>query len=181
MVHCAAERFPDRCASDPEGARRLNVVATEHLARECESRGAVLVYLSTDYVFAGTPGQAPYAADATPSPPNFYGETKLAGERAVLATAPTVGVVLRVPVLYGDVERNSESSVNTLLDAVWNRDGKKAVEMDAWSIRYPTNVEDVARVLKDVADKYAAAAAAQGRGQPLPKLLQFSSEDRTTK
>jgi len=47
-------------------------------------------------------------------------------------------VVLRVPVLYGEVEGNKESAINVLLDTVWNKAGKGRVEMDHWSIRYPT-------------------------------------------
>lgn len=55
------------------------------------------------------------------------------------------GVVLRVPVLYGSVEKNSESAVNVLLDAVWKAQ-VQTVSMDHWALRYPTNTEDVGRV-----------------------------------
>lgn len=109
------------------------------LAQETKSRGIFLVYISTDYVFNGKPGAAPYDADHPPSPPNFYGETKLAGEQAVLGASPDGrAVVLRVPVLYGEVEENKESAVNVLMDVVWNKGQKESVEMDHWSIRYPT-------------------------------------------
>lgn len=109
------------------------------LAEEASSRGIFLIYISTDYVFDGKPGAAPYEADHPPSPPNFYGETKLAGEQAVLEASPKGGaVVFRVPVLYGEVEENKESAVNVLMDAVWNKQGKEKIEMDHWSIRYPT-------------------------------------------
>jgi S-adenosylmethionine synthetase len=175
VVHCAAERFPDRCASDPQGTRRLNVSATALLARECAARDSLLIYISTDYVFGGAPGEAPYAVDARTAPPNFYGETKLAGEEAAIREGGGRSVVLRVPVLYGDVEENSESAVNVLLDVVWNKAGKRT-EMDAWSVRYPTNTADVARVLRDVAERYCREDAAA-----LPKILQFSAEERMTK
>ena len=64
---------------------------------------AFFIYISTDYVFPGTPGQAPYEAEDEPHPTNLYGQTKLDGEKVVLeATKGTgLGVVLRVPVLYG--------------------------------------------------------------------------------
>ena len=61
----------------------------------------------------------------------------MAGEQAVLS-AWKKSVVLRVPVLYGEVEENKESAVNVLLDTVWNKAGNDRVEMDHWSIRYPT-------------------------------------------
>lgn len=50
---------------------------------------------------------------------------------------------------YGPVEENSESAVNILIDVVKAR---KQVKMDDWSPRYPTNVQDVARVLLDIGD-----------------------------
>ncbi|KAG0130381.1 RmlD-like substrate binding domain-containing protein [Tuber indicum] len=176
VVHCAAERFPDKCDADPEGVKRLNIQASNSLAQECANRDIILIYISTDYVFDGKPGAAPYEADAATNPANFYGETKLAGEQAVLS-AWRKSVVFRIPVLYGEVEESKESAVNVLLDMVLNKAGKERVEMDHWSIRYPTNTSDVARVLKDVAERYTAADDIDS----LPKVLQFSSEDRMTK
>ncbi|KAF8460625.1 hypothetical protein BDZ91DRAFT_700160 [Kalaharituber pfeilii] len=177
VVHCAAERSPDKCEADPEGAKKLNVDASRTLARETFLRSIFLIYISTDYVFDGRPGSAPYESDSTPNPPNFYGETKLAGEQAVLEASPNGGaVVLRVPVLYGEVDENRESAVNALMDAVWNVHGKQSLEMDHWSMRYPTNTEDVARVLKDIANKYTTHP-----NPTLPRILQFTSEDRYTK
>ena len=181
VVHCAANRFPDKVDQDPEGTRRLNIEASKTLATLCAARGATLIYISTDYVFPGTKGDAPYEADAPTNPPNYYGESKLDGEKAVLSgyasAAKGRGVVLRVPVLYGPAERNAESAVNVLLDTVLKAQAGAEGKMDDWSVRYPTNTEDVARVLVDVATKYATAPATER----LPAVLQFSSEHKTTK
>ncbi|KAI0552088.1 NAD(P)-binding protein [Xylaria curta] len=183
VVHCAANRFPDKVDKDPEGTRALNVTATEGLASLCAARDIFLIYISTDYVFPGKPGEAPYEADATPQPTNLYGHTKLDGERAVLRVFERegkagLGVVLRVPVLYGDAEVPSESAINILMDSVWKaQEPDVQIKMDHWSIRYPTNTEDVGRVCHDVAAKYLGT---QDRSA-LPRILQFSSEDRFTK
>jgi dTDP-4-dehydrorhamnose reductase len=148
----AANRFPDRCDKDPEGTRALNVTATESLASLCATRDIFLIYISTDYVFPGKPGDAPYATDATPQPTNLYGQTKLDGEHAILDVFKKfnktgLGVVLRVPVLYGDAEMPSESAVNVLMESVWKAQEPDAkVHMDHWALRYPTNTEDVGRV-----------------------------------
>ncbi|KAF3309199.1 hypothetical protein TWF173_011357 [Orbilia oligospora] len=174
IIHCAAEKSPDRCASDPDGTKALNVAASQLLAEQTAARSIVLVYISTDYVFDGTPGGAPYETDAETSPPNFYGETKRDGEIAVIKASDRA-VVLRVPLLFGSGE-NSESAVNVLIDTIWNKSGKEKVDMDHWAIRYPTNTEDVARVLKDIAEKYTSEDPTK-----LPRILQFSSEDRCTK
>lgn len=158
----------------------MNVEATSQLAQATSNRGALLLYISTDYVFQGRPGEAPYEADAEPAPANFYGQTKLDGETATLeATQETgLGIILRVPLLYGHVEERQESSVNALLDTVWKaaKEPNAQIKMDHWAQRYPTNTEDVARVCLDVATKYLD----EDRHQ-LPKILQFSSEDRHTK
>ena len=180
----AANRFPDQCEANPSAARDLNITATERLAKLTSARSILLIYISTDYVFPGPPGEAPYEATSATRPPNLYGQTKLDGEKVMLEVAGEqgLGVILRVPVLYGAVEDtvgNKESAINVLMDAVWKAQGKEAeVVMDDWAQRYPTNTEDVARVLVDLATKYLEA----GEGRTgLPRVLQFSSEDRMTK
>lgn len=129
-------------------------------------------------------GEAPYNSDASPAPTNEYGQTKLDGEKAVLdSTKGTgLGLVLRVPVLYGTVEegKNSESAVNILMDVLWKaQEVSASIKMDDWAQRYPTNTEDVGRVCKDIAEKYLSTPA-DDRSR-LPSILQFTSEDKMTK
>ncbi|EON98645.1 putative methionine adenosyltransferase 2 subunit beta protein [Phaeoacremonium minimum UCRPA7] len=183
VIHCAANRFPDKVDKDPEGTRKLNIEASRDLAKLCAERSILLVYISTDYVFSGREGEAPYEADAPTGPTNLYGQTKLDGEHAVLdaykdAGKQGLGVVLRVPVLYGPAETPSESAVNVLMDSVWKvqNPGEK-VKMDHWALRYPTNTEDIGRVCHDIAVKYLGTTDRRG----LPSVLQFSSEDKYTK
>ena len=148
----AANRFPDKCDTDPEGTRALNIAASASLAKLCAADSILLIYISTDYVFPGTEGHAPYEITSTPKPPNLYGETKWEGEKAVLSAYDKAGkagwgVVLRVPVLYGEAESPAESAVNVLMNAVQKAEDKDAnIKMDHWAIRYPTNTEDVGRV-----------------------------------
>lgn len=141
----------------------------------------MLIYISTDYVFSGKKGEAPYEADAEPSPTNAYGKLKREGELVVLEETATTGLgfILRVPVLYGSAASNSESAVNSLIDVIWRaQDEKAGIEMDDWAIRYPTNTEDVARVCRDIVIKCVKEMA---HIKQLPKILQFSSEDAMTK
>ena len=148
----AAQRFPDKVDKDPDAARAINVAASRSLASLAAARDIFLIYISTDYVFPGVPGDAPYEADAIPGPTNLYGQTKLDGEKAVLDGYARAGkqgsaVVLRVPVLYGHAEMPAESAVNILMDVLWKSQTADAkVKMDHWGIRYPTNTEDVGRV-----------------------------------
>lgn len=173
----AAERSPDKVSADPEAARKLNVQATKSLARACASRKILIIYISTDYVFAGRPGEAPYEADAQAAPTNLYGQTKLDGEIATLKEAGDLAVVLRVPVLYGQADRNADSAINTLIDSVWKAQKQYVnIPMDDWAQRYPTNTEDVARVIKDIAERYTSSDL-----KSLPRILHFTSEDKYTK
>ena len=70
IVHCAANRFPDSCSADPEAARKINVESSKALAEAAVARGIFLIYISTDYVFSGQPGEAPYKVTSVPNPPN---------------------------------------------------------------------------------------------------------------
>lgn len=113
-----------------------------------------LIYISTDYVFPGRPGDAPYEANAVPGPTNLYGQTKFDGETVILeeyakSAKEGSGIVLRVPVLYGKAETPSESAVNVLMDSVWKAETEKVkIKMDHWALRYPTCTEDIGRVCK---------------------------------
>ncbi len=138
VIHAAAERRPDVSQREPERTAALNVDSTRALARISGEIGAYVLYLSTDYVFDGT--KPPYGPDDETNPLNLYGQTKRAGEQALLAALPSAGV-LRVGVLFGQVETAGESAVTVLLDDVM---GNKPTAIDDWARRYPTYIPDVA-------------------------------------
>ncbi len=83
VVHTAAWTDVDGCARDPELALRRNGEATGVLAAACAERGIDLLVVSTNEVFDGDRDDgAGYAPDDPTAPPNAYGRSKLAGERA---------------------------------------------------------------------------------------------------
>ncbi|AZP17676.1 dTDP-4-dehydrorhamnose reductase [Streptomyces aquilus] len=98
VVNCAAWTAVDDAESREEEALRINGDGPAHLAAACAATGAVLLHISTDYVFAGD-ATTPYAEDAPTAPRSAYGRTKLAGERAVLGIER--GYVVRTAWLYG--------------------------------------------------------------------------------
>ena len=83
IVNAAAYTAVDRAESEPDLARRINAHAPAALAREAAACGALLLHYSTDYVFHGH-GQRPWAEDDPTGPLNVYGQTKLAGEQAIV-------------------------------------------------------------------------------------------------
>ncbi|WP_433333619.1 dTDP-4-dehydrorhamnose reductase [Spirillospora sp. CA-294931] len=98
VVNCAAWTAVDDAEEHEAEALAVNGTAVQTLATTCAEIGATLIQVSTDYVFDGTSPE-PYAEDAPTAPVNAYGRTKLAGERAVLATGR--GYVVRTEWLYG--------------------------------------------------------------------------------
>ncbi|CAM5596175.1 dTDP-4-dehydrorhamnose reductase [Streptomyces canus] len=100
VVNCAAWTAVDDAESREDEALRINGDGPRHLAEACAETGAVLLQVSTDYVFAGD-AEKPYAEDAPTGPRSAYGRTKLAGEQAVLAVLPETGYVVRTAWLYG--------------------------------------------------------------------------------
>ncbi len=82
VIHCAAYTKVDLAESQPDEAMAVNRDGTENVARAAASAGALMVYLSTDFVFDGR-SERPYTPDDPPNPINHYGRTKLAGEAAV--------------------------------------------------------------------------------------------------
>lgn len=87
IVNAAGYTNVDMAEADPDHVRDLNLRAPRLLAEQAAELGAWLVHYSTDYVFNGS-GTAPWRETDTPAPLNLYGQTKLAGERAVISTCP---------------------------------------------------------------------------------------------
>ncbi|KAJ9593291.1 hypothetical protein L9F63_015166 [Diploptera punctata] len=148
VIHCAAQRFPEKVDSDPSAATKINVEATKYLAQVSDELGAPVLYISTDYVFDGT--SPPYDVDAVPNPLNLYGKTKLQGEQETLA-ANKGNIVLRVPVLYGPVEYLAESAVTVLLNPLLNTD--KPCKISNYERRCPSHVDDISTICFQLATK----------------------------
>ncbi|WP_406352221.1 dTDP-4-dehydrorhamnose reductase [Streptomyces sp. NBC_00658] len=100
VVNCAAWTAVDDAETREDDALRINGDGPRHLAEACRELDAVLLHVSTDYVFPGD-AEKPYAEDAPTGPRSAYGRTKLVGEQAVLATLPDSGFVVRTAWLYG--------------------------------------------------------------------------------
>ncbi|CDS81875.1 related to Vacuolar protein sorting-associated protein VPS5 [Sporisorium scitamineum] len=177
IVHTAAERRPDVVEKDPTASHAINVEAPASIATIASQLDKVplLINISTDYVFDGS--KPPYKVDDAPNPLNAYGVSKLQGERAVEEHAkPGHFTNLRVPVLYGKAITNDESAVNILIDAIQPPSGSTAPKKcDAYAVRYPTNVADVARAILKLAEVYAVTS------NPVPPTTHFSAKEAMTK
>lgn len=149
IVNCAAYTNVERAEEDEEAADRLNRGAAENLARAAEANGATLIHVSTDYVFDGT-AHTPYTEDGTPSPLGAYGRTKLAGERAVMASGCRY-LIFRTAWLYSEYGHNF---LKTMLRLTSERDTLQVV-FD--QIGTPTYAGDLALALFSIieSERYA--------------------------
>ncbi|HEY2451588.1 MAG TPA: dTDP-4-dehydrorhamnose reductase [Scandinavium sp.] len=87
IVNAAAHTAVDKAESEPEFAQLLNATSVEAIAKEAAKIGAWVIHYSTDYVFPGS-GEKPWLETDATAPLNVYGETKLAGEKAVQDNCP---------------------------------------------------------------------------------------------
>lgn len=168
IVHCAAERRPDVSEQNPQAALALNLSASQALAQAAKANHAWLIYISTDYVFDGT--QPKYAEDAATHPVNFYGESKRRGEEIVLNTSPDFAV-LRLPILYGQVEKLSESAVLVLIQQLMD---KRPQGIDNWAVRSPTSTADIANAIDKLIAQHIEHSIVQG-------IYHFSAAETMTK
>jgi dTDP-4-dehydrorhamnose reductase len=99
IVHTAAFTNVDACETHKEDAFKINVNGTKHVAEASEEINAKLVYVSTDYVFDGEKGM--YKEEDPTNPVDYYGETKLEGEKVVKDLRLRDYIIVRPSVLYG--------------------------------------------------------------------------------
>src|SRR5687768_9445809 len=141
VVNCAVLGV-DVCEQDEAAARAVNVEAPRSLATAAAAASARLLHFSTNYVFDGERDEPYTEADET-RPPNVYGRTKAAGERAALAADPRC-LVVRTSWGFGAGKSSSLSTAHRELRA-----GRRVRAIrDTWaSVTY---VEDLARRVEEL-------------------------------
>ncbi|HEU4698100.1 MAG TPA: dTDP-4-dehydrorhamnose reductase [Gemmatimonadales bacterium] len=136
VLNAAAYTAVDRAESERERALAVNGAAPGTLGRHAAAHGARVVHFSTDYVFDGE-GAAPWPEDAPLRPINYYGETKLEGERRLLASGADA-LILRTQWLFGEHGRSFPRTM-------WARARRgEATRVVADQIGKPTATADLA-------------------------------------
>ncbi|MCK6621596.1 MAG: dTDP-4-dehydrorhamnose reductase [Calditrichaceae bacterium] len=98
IINAAAYTNVDGCETDKDLCWKVNVKGVENLAAAARRNMALVVHISTDYIFDGAEG--PYGEDHKPNPLGYYGKSKLASENAVRVAGIPYAIV-RTNVLYG--------------------------------------------------------------------------------
>jgi len=143
VINCAAWTDVDGCESNPEKAEHVNALGPENLARASQNAGALLITISTDYVFDGEK-EGFYTQRDQPRPISVYGRFKLDGERRAQEMHART-IIVRTGYIFGPGGKNFLSNVVT-----WAKAGKnlKAIR-DYWGT--PTYGRDLAVRLRDLA------------------------------
>jgi len=163
VVNAAAFTDVDGAESRREEAFRVNAAGAGNVARACARLGLPLVHLSTDYVFPGDRPEGYGPEDTTGPAVNAYGESKLAGERAVLQHLPPDRfLIVRTQWLYG---RHGRNFVDTILRLAGERESIRVVA-DQWGA--PTWTVSLARRVEGLLRSGARGAVhAVGAGGPV--------------
>jgi dTDP-4-dehydrorhamnose reductase len=145
IINCGAYTAVDRAEEEQELANQINHLAVKQLAEIVKAQKAKLIHISTDYVFDGESGK-PYIETDKTNPINIYGETKLAGEKALQVIMLTNAVIIRTSWLYSEFGNNF---VSTML-----RLGKERDELNVVSdqIGSPTYAADLAGAILEIID-----------------------------
>jgi len=143
VINTAAMHHVENCEQEPGKAYAVNAVGARNLATVTRDLGAVLIHVSTDYVFDGKKDE-PYVENDIPLPLNVYGNSKLAGEYFV-RTLNSKHFVLRTSALYGKHPcraKGGQNFVDLMLRLARERGRVRVVDSEFVS---PTPTVDVAR------------------------------------
>jgi dTDP-4-dehydrorhamnose reductase len=148
LINAAAFTNVDACETKRDRAFLINAEAPGVLAEICSEKDAKLIHFSTDYVFDGQK-RAPYTEEDPANPISAYGESKLAGEKSVLA-AGDGHLVVRVSWVFGP-DRPS------FVDAMIKR-AQQEEKIDAIADKFstPTYTHDIANMLPQFFDRGVA-------------------------
>jgi len=145
VINAAAYTQVDKAESEAERAWAVNHQGVCHII-ESTSPTTRLLHVSTDFVFDGT-AREPYPTTAPTAPLGVYGASKLAGEEALLALAPTRSCIVRTAWLYAAQGKNF---CNTMLQLMATRDALNVVHDQVGT---PTSALGLAEVLWRFADQ----------------------------
>lgn len=139
IINTAAMTQVDQCESQREVCWKTNVDAVRNLVNASRRNGCHLIHVSTDFIFDGT--QEMLDETAVPNPINFYGESKLAGERVIMESDIS-WCIIRTVLVFGVTKDMSRSNIVLWVKKSLEEGKTIQVVNDQW--RTPTLAEDLA-------------------------------------
>ena len=167
VINCAAYTAVDKAEKDEHTAQKVNSEGVLNLVNALKKVNGKLIHISTDYVFDGNHSQ-PYKESDPVSPVGVYGETKRAGELAVLNSSIDA-LVIRTSWMYSVYGNNF---LKTMLKLGHDKD-ELGVIFD--QVGTPTNASDLAKTCLDIL-AYSKEANINSKG----KIYHYSNEGVTS-
>ncbi|MEP7277985.1 MAG: dTDP-4-dehydrorhamnose reductase [Bacteroidota bacterium] len=162
-INCAAYTAVDKAETDRDAAMRINGGAVGILAKVSKLSGTRLIHISTDYVFNGK-ATVPYKEEDITDPVNYYGATKLEGEKLAMQFNNEC-IIVRTSWVYSV---HGNNFVKTMMRLMKDRDTLNVVN-DQWGS--PTGARDLANALLGI------IAGSQTGGTPwVPGIYHYSNK-----
>ena len=167
VINAAAYTRVDDAETNESAAAMVNAVGVGHLAKATAEVGALLVQVSTDYVFDGT-ATTPYDEEAPTRPASAYGRTKADGERRALDANPDGTFIVRTAWLYGEHGSNFAKTMLALGSA------RPEVSVVTDQIGQPTWSMDLARQIVTLVDSDAPTGIYHGTASGQASWFEFA-------
>jgi dTDP-4-dehydrorhamnose reductase len=164
VLHAAAMSRVLQCEAQPAQAESVNVDATAALIKQAASKGARVLFFSTDMVFAGDTGY--YTERHRPSPKNVYGRTKLRAEKSVLEASPR-NLVMRLNSVVGAAQGWGSSFTERVLSEI-SKVGR--VQLFSDQFRSPIHVRSVVAVVSSLVEREMSGVLHVGGPQRLSRV-----------
>lgn len=146
VIITAALTNVEYCEVNEDEAYKINVSGIKNIAKLCNMYGCKVIYVSTEYVFDGNNG--PYDETYIESPINYYGRTKLQGEK-IIQDEISDYLIARTTVVYGwDLK-----SKNFVMQFIKNLSENKTMKIPNDQISSPTYCPNLAEMIKESCDK----------------------------
>lgn len=146
IINCAAYTAVDKAEEQEELVYKINAIGPKNLAIAAQENDALLVHISTDYVFGGEKDVSEdYSEDDEKNPQAVYGKTKLAGEKFIEENCKKF-YIFRTAWLYGE----GHNFVRTMINLSKEHDKVKVVNDQHGS---PTYAVDLASIIHQAMEK----------------------------
>lgn len=169
VVNTAAYTNVDRAEEERDLAFSINGEGVKLLAQACKDHGALLIHISTDYVFDGK-GATPYKEEHITNPQTVYGASKKVGEDAVIEIGLNQFYIIRTSWLYSEYGNNFYKTMQRLASE------KDMLQVVNDQKGCPTNANDLAKGILKIIETYkgySTKKAANG-------IYHFSNAGNTT-
>lgn len=146
IINCAAYTDVVNAEISKDLADAINIKAVDYIAKICHEFNIRLIHISSDYVFDGN-RSFPYSEVEKTNPVNYYGLSKLLGEKEILKYNLNKSLIIRTSWLYSDKQNNF---VKKILNKIHTA---KKVYVTKEEIGSPTNALDLARAILEIIPK----------------------------